>query len=236
MNHQRLLRNDALADPRFWAMHYYMLIGTEEVDTGEFIEPFFGVSNEEVNKYFLREFNPRNLGEPWSYVEVTVSNGFAVRVEYTAENCETRFLINHPDWQEAVCLGHESGHFALPAFRWSEVAAIGRAATGVDAARAMLLMFPAVWLRKEDGIEEVRATLVEAWSQLGVAMPNRLREMVEQTTGDANVGIRWWNDPQLGWINDGRYSFRNPETRMCRFDEDRFAKVAGFFAGIRHDP
>lgn len=214
-------------------MHYYMLIGTEEVDTGDFIEPFFGVSNKAVNDYFLREFDQRGSNEVWPYLEVPVRGGFTVQVEYAGTTSETRFYINHVDWPEPVCLGYESGHFALPALRWCEVAAIGSAGTGIDAARALLLVFPAVGLRAEDQRNTVQSALVEAWGCLTVAKPGRLQETVGQYMEHRTADIRWWKDPQLGWINDGRYSFRNPKTLMCDFQENRFTRVAEFFSGIK---
>jgi hypothetical protein len=232
MKRPRLQRNDALTDPHFWAMHYYMLIGTEEADTGDFIEPFFGVSNKAVNDYFLREFAQRGPEEMWPYLEVPVRGGYTVQVEYAGTASETRFYVNHVGWPEPVCLGYESGHFALPAFRWCEVAAIGRAGTGIDAARALLLVFPTVWLRAEDERNRVQSALVEAWGELGVAKCEQFQEMIGQNMEHRTAEIRWWEDPQLGWINDGRYSFRNPKTLMCEFEEDRFTKVAAFFAGI----
>jgi hypothetical protein len=209
-----------------------MLIGTEEVDTGEFIEPFFGVSDQAVNDYFLREFDQRGPDEIWPYLEAPVRGGFMVQVEYAGTASETRFYINHVEWQQPVCLGYESGHFALPAFRWCEVAAIGRSGGGINAARALLLVFPALWLVAEDEGNQIPSTLVEAWGQLGVAKRERLEEMVGQNIDHRTAEIRWWQDVRLGWINNGRYSFRNPKTLMCEFDEDRFTKVAAFFAGI----
>jgi hypothetical protein len=232
MKRPRLQRDDALTDPRFWAMHYCMLIGTEEVDADDFIEPFFGVSTKEVNDYFLQEFDQRGPDEAWPYLEVPVRGGFTVQAEYAGTPSETRFYINHVDWPEPVALGYDSGHFALPAFRWCEVAAIGRACTGINAARALLLAFPAVGLRAEDEISSVQPMLVEAWRQLGVINRERLEEMTGQNMVHRTGEIRWWEDPQLGWINDGRYSFRNPKTLMCDFAKDRFNKVAAFFAGI----
>jgi hypothetical protein len=209
-----------------------MLIGTQDVDTGDFFEPFFGVSNKAVNDYFLREFDQRGPDEVWPYLEVSVRDEFTVQVEYAGTTCETRFYINHLDWPEPVCLGYESGHFALPAFRWCEVAAIGRAGTGIDAAHALLLVFPAVWLGPKDARKAVQSTLVEAWRALAVAKSERLQEMVSQHIEHRTAEIRWWEDARLGWINDGRYSFRNPKTLMCDFEADRFTKVTAFFAGI----
>lgn len=232
MERPRLLRNDALTDPRFWAMHYYLLIGTEEIDTGELIEPFFGVSNETVNDYYVREFDISGPEEIWPYLEVSVRDGCTVQVEYAGTASETRFYINHEKWSQPVCLGYESGHFALPAFRWSEVEAIRRACAGINAARALLLVFPAVWICTVDDANEIRSALVEAWGQIGVIKSDRLEELANQIIEHRSAEVRWWTDPRLGWITDGQYSFRNPKTLMCEFYEDRFAKVAAFLAGI----
>ncbi len=232
MNRPRRLRNDALTDPRFWAMHYYMLLGSEDADSSELVEPFFGVSEKSVNDYFLSEFNDGG-DSGFGYLEAHVHDGYAVQVEYAGPpDCETRFYANHAKWPNPVCLGYDSGHFALPAFRFSEANAIRLAAIGINGARSFLLMFPAVWIQMEEDLSKIRSALIAAWEQLAVVKPERLEELVARIVERQRVTVRWWEDAQLGWITDGIYSFRNPKTLMCKFVEERFTRVAEFFAAV----
>ena len=39
----------------------------------------------------------------------------------------------------------------------------------------------------------------------------------------------WFKDEELGWINDDKYSFRNPETQMTMFSRTRFDRLKAFF-------
>jgi hypothetical protein len=48
-------RSDLLRDPLFWAAYNHELLPTEEADSAEFIEPYFGVSAAAVNQFFLDE-------------------------------------------------------------------------------------------------------------------------------------------------------------------------------------
>jgi hypothetical protein len=235
MERRRVLQNAALTDPRFWAMHYYLLIGTDEVDSSELVEPIFGVSNQAVNEYFLDDFDGTGSREIRQYVEVPIHNGFSVQVEYAGEpDSEIRLYLNHNNWPHPECVGFDSGHFALPAFRWCEVKSLYDAAKGLDAARALLLMFPGVYVTEEDKKEQVQSTLVDSWAQLHVADIKRLEETSKQIIDYRLVQVRWWQDPQFGWITDGQYSFRNPNTLMTKFAHDRFARVREFFAGIEN--
>ena len=223
----RRLRNEALSDPRFWAMHYYFLLGTDDVEACDLLEPFFGVTEKELDDCW-NEFHGAELLN----LEVPIRSGFSIVVEYEGDpDPATNFCINHRDWAEPVCLGHSSAHAALPAFRWREVERAVDVVGGIHGTHAFLLCFPAVWITEDEG-QLVRPTLVNAWKALAITRPDTIEEMVRQVVANNTVDVQWRQDPNLGWISDGGHSYRNPETRMCLFEEDRYAKVMAFFAGI----
>jgi hypothetical protein len=229
-----MLRNDMLADPRFWATHYYLLVGNDEIAPAEIIESIFGVTNDAANEFYSKEFEkvPGVSGD-WPRLRIAIGGDYCVDVEYAGEpDYETRFYINCERWPQAVCLGYQSGHFALPALRWHEVSQIACKASGIEGAQSLLLLFPSVYICGSDDRALVHATLREAWAQLALASKIQLDEMIDQTIDYQSIEVKWWTDATLGWINDGRYSFRNPKTRMCEFDVTRFSRVQELFAEI----
>lgn len=155
-------RSDLLDSPLFWAMWYYLHVGTDDVDSSELMQPFFGVSNEAVNSFYLKTISKSEPDAPWVRIRIPVANGFSVAVEFAGEPyCEDRYILSHDSWESSVLLGYYSGHFALPALRWHEVRwidwCVRKKAIGSDTHRrsSLLLMFPAVYLNSQDDVNEV---------------------------------------------------------------------------------
>ena len=61
MAREMIERSDLLASPLFWAMWYYLQIGTDEQDGSELVQPLFGLSNDDVNQFFLSQID--SVGE-----------------------------------------------------------------------------------------------------------------------------------------------------------------------------
>ena len=228
----RVERTDLLTQPAFWANHYAPLLGTEDEEFTEFVEPIFGVSADTAWAYYKEQLlNPRL---PWPYLRVPLPEGFAAEVELADEpNHETRFAVEHPDWPTRVVLGYESGHAALPALRWREVVRIASCAGPVPGienprAAALLLFLPGASVTDDDDPGEVRAALLRAWRDASAARPGHLGELADQVVANITSSARWRRDPVLGWVNDRDISLRNPQTRMCSFDAERFRRVRQF--------
>src|SRR5713226_989279 len=110
-----------LRKPEFWATHYFLLIGDEERESSELVQLIFGIEAEKLYKYYERLAQPAANARVLS---IGLDTGYGVGVEYL--NCgedgnEIRFYITHASWERPEFLGHDSPHFALPAFRWEEV-------------------------------------------------------------------------------------------------------------------
>ena len=96
-----------------------------------------------------------------------------------------------------------------------------------------LLLFPAVYLTSERDLAAAKQHLQRWWSDLPYVQLSNPAVLVENIVAYRhNPQVRWWEDEELGWINDSLYSFRNPKTRMCAFAERRFARVKQFLASI----
>ena len=222
---------DLLDLPVFWAIHYYLLVATEEQDSADLMEPFFGLSNQFTNDYYVEHFDKT----PCPYFRIPLPHGFAVEIEYALEpDSETRFIIDNDDWDSSIVLGYHSGHFALPALQWSEVVRIGTcisktAETLLHRRSGLLLLFPGAYITQSDDTNIVKSSLCKAWDNLGLVNRTSIPQLVNNVIAYCSVATKWWRDAELGWINDSRYSLRNPNTRMCEFDPVRFKRLQDFF-------
>lgn len=227
-----------LRRPEFWAIHYYNVVGTEERGSGEMIKAVFRLSGDQLNDYYSLLYKPE---EQAHLISVPIVAGYDVgmqRVDCGENGEEVRYSIGHKDWSEREPLGYESPHFALPAFRWAEVELIARVMerrSAEDAAIAMLLLFPAVYLTRSDNPAEAERALLRAWKQLMPPSP-ALEEMVRSAVeNQTDSELTWSNNAELGWINNGRYSFRNPKTMMTSFEPRRFARIRSFLDTVERD-
>jgi hypothetical protein len=223
-----------LQKPEFWATHYFLLIGDEENESSDLVQPIFGIEANKLYKYYESFVKPP---ESARMLSVGLDGGFGVGVAYVdcgESGNEMRFYITHSAPYHEL-LGHDSPHFALPAFRWEEVKKIHASVKDKTiAAAAALLVFPATYITVEDSESDVSSHLSQWWKDLPYVKVTNISTLVRDVIANRTVSeIKWWIDPKLGWINDGRYSFRNPKTLMCEFSETRFERMHQFLSALQ---
>src|ERR1051326_1365049 len=186
------VRNDFLALPEFWAALYYHRLGSDEADPEEFWEPFFGMTATVVNDFYDRELSAKSDNKERPRIEIPLVQGFSFRVEFIGDpDDETRFIINHSSWDVPTVLGHEGGHFALPAFRWSEIKAIRTSLGKKEGAVALLLALPGTELTEGDEETEVKSILQAAWKELGFVRPQSIGGLVQQVVEHSRSDVHW---------------------------------------------
>jgi hypothetical protein len=233
--------NSIMTTPYFWAAHHHLILRDDDHETAELTEQVFGLSSDDVSDYYSSQLV--QLDEVSSPLGLSVGHGYSLGVEVAdcgEDGHEQRYYLGHDSWDEWQLLGYDSGHFALPAFRWSEVRAIGAAAGhhhGKEvAATAVLLLLPSVYFNEADDLADAKKHVSACWSELAFAGVLRPDVAAEATvTSLSGHEIRWWHDRRLGWINDGRYSFRNPNCRLAPGQsEERFSRIDSLlrFVGI----
>jgi hypothetical protein len=227
-----------LRRPEFWATHYYNIVGNEHHESGELINVVFGLTNERLDEYYFSLVRPE---ERALLITVAVLRYYDVGVQYVdchEHGTQVRYSLGHEQWPQRELLGYDSPHFALPAFRWAEVDLIARAveqSSPDHAAMARLLLFPAVSLTRQDDTDVVTRTLLAGWKQLGLTHSGHEQALIRSAVENRlDPELTWSHDPELGWINDGIYSFRNPNTLMTRFDAKRFARIRDLWVAIEH--
>lgn len=226
--------SNELQRPEFWALHYSEIVGIEYRGSSVMMEAVFGFPYARLHEYFTAIYKPE--GEEYLITVPTVV-GYDVGVQVVdcgESGAETRYSIGHGKWPEREYLGYNSPHFALPAFRWTEIAQIARAIepqSPDNAARAMLLLFPATYLTNTDDPDLVEESLLRSWRQIKLPDNGRAKALIRSAVeNQRDSELEWRDDSDLGWINNGEYSFRNPSTGMASFDPRRFARVRAFLA------
>jgi hypothetical protein len=149
--------------------------------------------------------------------------GFRLKLEFTEE--ENLYLLTNSKWTSDVVMGFHSGHFALPAFRCREVLQIAAATDW----RSALLFYTGAYVTKDDHESEMIPFLASAWEHAGLVKSCESAELAHQLLElSMDAATTWHRDQQLGWINNGEYSYRNPKTRMVAFEPGRFLKLRAF--------
>jgi len=238
--HHTSRRSDLLANPLFWAAYYHELLSATDVDSAEFLEPYFGVSVEAVDQFFVDELcrsaHTRSAAPDSSWVSITMPlpEKFDLHLVFAdAANYEQRYLLTHPAWSAPELLGYACGEFALPALRWHEIVQVALccldSTTSVrPSPLALVLLFPAMWLAPSDDRSQIHALLVTAWQKLGIIRPSMVQAFVSQIISYQISTLEWWHDQRMGWINNGEYSLRNPNTLMRQFAVVHFARISQF--------
>ena len=237
MKPTRYDRNDLLEDTRFWVLLYEQWVKPrvgDGFDDGE--EHFFSVGENAVDAFFRDLENHRV--PPGSYPEhavlLSLRNGWRIGVVLSIypEDFAIHDVVVPMSSDEPIAFDVNGGNFQLPALRWEELLLLQTAAvpnTPANRAKALLLLFPSIYLSSEMRIDEVRQVVEQAWTNSGIPI-TRARELVDRPINDFVESRRrhpevqetiWRKHESLGWINDGCHSLRNPAVA----DSDRVIPV-----------
>lgn len=148
---------------------------------------------------------------------VPLSGGLRLHVVYenAAEDPSVEYVAHHPAWEEAEVLARDSGHWRGPGLSWSELTVAADNAlpggTITDPDTRLLLLLPALGDTDLPPAAEQRLAAVLR-DRLGVEQPGRLARFMLDSQGMAGPA-RWSTRDGGVRVNDGGYSFRNPENR-----------------------
>ncbi|MGA5821011.1 hypothetical protein ACPC54_24470 [Kitasatospora sp. NPDC094028] len=148
---------------------------------------------------------------------VPLSGGLRLHVVYenAGEDPSVEYVAHHPSWEEAEVLARDSGHWRGPGLSWSELTAAADNAlpggTTIDPDTRLLLLLPALGDADLPPAAAKRLAAVLR-ARLGAAQPGRLAAFMLRRQGMAGPA-RWSAGAHGVRVDDGRYSFRNPENR-----------------------
>ena len=231
---QRALRMELIKQPAFWAAHSWNASkGPLAEGDPEICDAAFGMTTDVIEKFYVRELSSEEL---WPVLRIPLHSGFSVEVEYANEPEDHQILYQlcQDDWASAVCVGKSGGSWQLPAFRWKELLKVSDAARQKDThleVLVLLLFFPAVWLTKEDSLNDVTRKLLDAWKRLNIMSHSQAAILAKRLCDSCQGNVLWHRNEQLGWINDGENSRRNPKSAVCLSNQE-FHDLRAFMKAI----
>jgi hypothetical protein len=181
---------------------------TEEVDDPG--AEWLGVQVDAANEWYESHVERYILAGRWPYVRVSLPGSRYVELEMAGGvEYQDRFWIGQVSGSRRVLMGYHSGHFSLPAFRANEVAGI---AADTEYAASNLLWLSAAYLEAGADPTSLAESLV---ARVPGLLPGKEAAMSRAVLESLAVeGLSWTLDPERGWINNGKYSQRNPESRL----------------------
>ena len=207
------MTNEFIAVPaKVWHLHYTLLVDCE---VGMSVAKLFGLENAEPDDSFSAEYEAR------------MPHQRQVNVMFTSEDIQFAISIDDRLMRVGVC----SPASNLPAFRFSEVLSICDSIDGDDPMKNafLLLLAPACNDHDLAGIARLRDALRLAW--LSIA-PNPNLQLIDQIVdATCRASVQWFPDPVIGWVNNGSYSYRNPN-RATPMPQNYFLMLKIFFDSI----
>jgi hypothetical protein len=220
-NEHRLDITGSLADPAFWAIQMSLHAASDV-----FPDPLvgWGFSQEDETRAYQRLLEPHWDAGIWPFILLPV-NGRFVEIEFAtgAEHQERVWLGDGTG--RRVLMGYHSGHFSLPSFRLAEVLTLEKSLRAHPS--AALLFLTGAYICTDDALP--RDIVTEWVKQLPGIKQDFGRKLVESLLANRVPDLQWKLDERLGWINDGRYSQRNPDSPMSVLSFDDFRFIRQFF-------
>ena len=223
--HERLDVSGLLDTPGFWAMQVAFGFESETVDDPAL--EWFGFDTPSLDAWYAEHIQRHQQAGAWPCVRVPLPGARYIQYEMAAGvEQQDRIWIGDDAGQHRVLLGYQSGHFSLPALRPQELSWLA-AQTG--SAASNLLWLRAAYIDAGDAGTRSLAQAVVAG--LPGLLPGKASEMADTLIDGMTVqNLAWTSDPRHGWINDGKYSQRNPDSRLSTLEAEDFAYLRDFFA------
>jgi hypothetical protein len=234
---KHILSMELLVQPAFWAAHMWNVTkGPISSGDADVADSAFGLTADAIEDFYMRQLGNESQSP---YFQIALRSGYTVEIEYAnePEDHQVLYRVCQKEWESSIRVGTGGGHWRLPAFRWVELLQIGQAASEgqqnqpLSSARAILLLFPSIWISDDDNLDALRQELQGAWKTLNLVPQSQIAALVEQLIASSQSDVRWQCHESIGWVNDGDNSTRNPASTE-RLKAEEFSHVRSFFDAI----
>lgn len=222
-NENRVDISSSLGDSGFWVVQMWLYVGSEGLP-----EPplAWGFTKDAANMEYNRRFKALWDSRTWPFVQLPLTDSCYVELEYAAGvEYQTRVWIGEHGGRR-VLLGYDSGHFSFPTFRIQEVLALADRMGGHPS--APLLLLPGAYLMTGEAFP---TETVRRWVEQTPGLKMEFAQVIVDTLSKNVVGrLQWDFDETCGWINNWKYSQRNPKSPMTILSTEDFQfirKVVG---------
>ncbi len=213
-NENRVDISSSLGEAGFWAIQMWLYTESDELP-----EPplAWGFTKDAANAEYDRRFKALWETHAWPFVQLPLNDSCDVEVEYAAgAEYQTRVWIG--EGGRRVLLGYDSGHFSFPSLRIHEVLALADRMNGHPS--APLLLLPGAYLMNGEAFPSETVT---RWVEQTPGLKTEFTRVIVDTLSKNVVGrLQWDLDESLGWINNWKYSQRNPESPMTILSREDF--------------
>jgi hypothetical protein len=220
-----------LSNPLFWG-NFSTLHMASEIERP--YETFLGLSNEDVNNYYLNVLAPLIDSPTWPIFPLSIDSDRYVEVEWAGgAEYQNRVWIGSKASDQRALLGYNSGHFSTPGLRPSELFWLLERLEQTSAHPASgLLLVPMCYF------PALNEALIDALANLCTRIPNArvelARDMASAILENLIVPAAEWElKPGFGWCCSSRYSQRNPQSRLSVLSESEFRFIDWFFSAVK---
>ncbi|MEO1527855.1 MAG: hypothetical protein AAFX06_20685 [Planctomycetota bacterium] len=156
------------------------------------------------------------------------------KVGRTFHNCPEDNTISFDIVSRAgtrLTVGSDWGHFFEPSFRWTEVKRIANATKSRKTRHQMiLLLLTGVGGDFSADQDEMRDEVFDALLSLEFATKN-VAELADHLVSSSYTPAEWYYDRSIGWVNDGRYTFRCTNKSLS-LSRGQFLMLRRFFRSL----
>jgi hypothetical protein len=177
--------------------------------------------DEGLRGQILRQVAIRRRAPPNVVLRLPFPEDYVWQLEFDLQG-GIHHSLAHPGFTEPLSLGSDDAHASLPILRWGEYE---RVRVHLRPEQRLLLAVTC-WLAEGEDRDQVAAMLRGDLLEAAVVKPGVVDEIVERLLLVASE-LRWRHDPELGWVNDGEHSLRNPDDGEWH-DVDGFRRFAAF--------
>lgn len=219
--------SDVLAEPAFWATQVAIHCRPQDID-----EPgldWFGIGAEAANAWYDDHVEAHLRRGVWPFIRVDLQDDRYIELEMAGGvEYQDRIWIGQGADHARTMLGYHSGHFSLPALRLAESAWLAEATSH---AASGLLWLAATYV--DPAARPIALAGRLAANVPGLRAEKRRAYVDALLDGLAVEGVTWTRHDTLGWINDSKYSQRNPRSRLGKLTENGFRRIQSFFPDSR---
>ena len=221
-NSNRLDISATLDDPAFWAIWVPLHLNCEELPEPSLA---WSLTSSAADRAYSVCFESQWNAGVWPFVRFGLPNHGYVEIEFAAGiEYQNRVWIGASEGPR-VLLGYDSGHFSFPTMRIQELLIL---ADRMDChPAAPLLLLAGAYLVEGEAFP---LDAVTCWLQQSPGFQDKYLDVVLKGFAENVVPeLRWESTENRGWINNSRYSQRNPASTMSILCHEDFQLIRDFF-------
>lgn len=221
-----------LSNPLFW-LHYF------RIDPEYFLENEYALKPAAVSREAIERFRDKYADKitqsdwegfafdlyqkdkmdddqaEFSEINLEFEGGYRIGICFWVQG--EYYSLYHPSRTSPLELGFDDPQFHLPIFRFSEMKSLASSVIGNRGPQNGLLLSKTASFG-EVGQSEASGYIAERLESLSLFDHEEVRVISAIRMHHRETRYRWWQDAQMGWVNDYPHSHRNPKNNWSQED------------------